>query len=174
MKGKSGWKAYALTLLCISTAVMLALSSATMCKYAVGGSAAASTRVAKWEVEMESTVPNEPASIPSETGGVLKFRSGGTMTHTFTGIVKIKNLSEVAATPDAKITFTNGNGGFTAGNITAPAGPAYALTRVDSGSLDPVGGAHDTATYNLTITATAGTGDGYITAYITCSAVQVD
>ena len=163
MKERIGWKVHALALLCVSTAVVLSLSSGAIAKYVASATVSASATVAKWDVQLVQTIPAAPASIPSTTGGILKLHAGY-LSHTFTGVVKITNNSQVAALPPTPtISFTAVDGG--------PTGVTGTFTRTDGGTvLAPNGG---TATYDLKITATGGS-DGYITAYITCTANQED
>ena len=168
MKGnRSSWKVYVVTLLAVLTAATMVLSSATMAKYIASAGLTASSRVASWSIAFTQKIPAYNATMPSGTtannSGIIKLH-GSYLTHTVSGVLTIKNNSEVAAVdPTVSLTFTAGSGG--------PTGYSYTLTRNPASTALLPPKSTNAASYDLKVTATGGA-DGYITAIINCRTNQ--
>lgn len=101
MAGRNNWKAYALTLLAILTAVSMSLVTGTMGKYKADVTIQATANVAKWKVYFTTGTDQ----VVNNSVVYLRYGTLNSRSQSDTRYYYVKNESDVGAKITVKLTY---------------------------------------------------------------------
>ena len=140
MRGRSGWKAYVLTLLCLMTVTTLSLVSGSMAKYIATGNSPSSPQVAKWDVKFGTAPTGQTGARPDSLNCYLRPYTGQTNLKAngdATKYIWIINDSQVAAKLTTRLAYTT-TINYPGSSVTDYWPVAAGLLTLDAGRSDKI------------------------------------